>query len=142
MTYASQQNLEDRFGSDELLQLAPNAAGDAIDTDRVATALQDADALIDSYISVRVSVPVDPVPDVLVRIAADLARASLHDDHAPEEVESRRKSAIQWLRDAAAGKAAITSDDAGAEISGRVVTRQGKSNIDWRAHDLCGGGCV
>jgi len=137
MTYATQQNLIDRFGEDELLQIAPNMAGDAIDAAVVTTALEDADALIDSYIGTRVTVPVSPVPDVLVRIAADLARASLHDDHAPEEVGARRKSAIQWLRDAAAGKAAISSDDAGAETSARVVVKQAKSNFDWAAHDVC-----
>lgn len=134
MNYATQDDLITRFGEDEVLQLAPNEAGDAIASGRVTAALSDASRHIDSYLRRRRSVPVDPVPDVLVGACCDIARFSLHDDHAPEAVKDRYKATVQWLKAIAAGTASLADEEDTATSVGRVVYRAGRSQFDWEAH--------
>ncbi len=113
MTYATQQDLVDRFGEAELIQLTDRAdpRTGQIDTAVVARALADADATINSYVKSRYSLPLAAVPQVLVRIAADLARFALYDDHAPDHVAGRQRDAIQYLRGVADGRATLGDDD-------------------------------
>jgi len=96
MTYATQQDLVDRFGTTELVQLT-DPAGLAINTTTVARALADADAEIDTRISARYALPLASVPTVLVRVAADLARYFLWDARATEQVRNRYKDATALL---------------------------------------------
>lgn len=134
MNYATVDDLIERFGEDELLGVAHSETHDTLDETRVETALSDASRHIDSYLRLRRSVPVDPVPGVLVGACADIARFRLHDDHAPDEVSDRYKATIQWLKDIAAGKASLGEDDTTIAPVGRIVRRSGKSGFDWDAH--------
>lgn len=111
MTYASQQDLIDRFGEEQLIELTDRAGDDAIDATVVTRALTDADSVINSYLAQRYSVPLTEVPQVLTIRACDIARYFLHEEHAPEAVQRRYEAAIRWLRDAAVGKASIGDDD-------------------------------
>lgn len=110
--YAAQADLEARFGSTELEQLAP-AAGGGIDSARVDQALADAAAEIDGYLQSRYTLPLSAVPVVLTRICADLARYYLHDDAAPEIVSKRYEHAVAFLRGLADGKTSLGLSDAG-----------------------------
>lgn len=115
MDYATQQDLIDRFGTEELIELTDRAdppAG-AIDATVVARALADAGDAIDSYIARRYDLPLPSTPGRLTRIACDLARYFLHADDPTEAVETAYKDAIQFLRDVADGRAVL--DIAGAE---------------------------
>ncbi|MCU0963538.1 MAG: DUF1320 domain-containing protein [Burkholderiaceae bacterium] len=103
MTYATQLDLEDRFGTTELAQLTDPDAGAVIDTDTVARALADADAEIDARLAVRYALPLASVPAVLVRLAADLARYFLWDARASEQVRNRYKDAVALLDKIASG---------------------------------------
>lgn len=114
MTYATQQDLEDRFGSQEIVELTNRAGGATIDTDVVSEALDDADATINGYLSTRYSLPLSPVPSNLVRFAADIARYFLHEDRATEGVKARYDAAIAWLKDVATGKAGLGTDASGS----------------------------
>ena len=134
MNYATKQDLIERFGEAELLGLAESETHDTLDDSRITTALADASRHIDSYIRMRRSVPVEPVPGVLVGACADIARFKLHDDHAPEEVADRYKATIAWLKDVAAGKASLGEEDTTITGVGRIVRRAGKSGFDWDAH--------
>lgn len=134
MNYATQNDLIERFGEEELLGVAESEVHGTLDQSRVDAALSDASRHIDSYLRLRRSVPVDPVPGVLVGACADIARFKLHDDHAPDEVAERYKATIQWLKDIAAGKASLGEEDTSITGSGRVVRRAGKSGFDWDAH--------
>lgn len=134
MNYATVNDLVERFGEDEMIQNSPDETGEAIDAERVDTAIGDASRTIDSFLRMRRSVPVDPVPSVLIGACADIARFLLHDDHAPEAVKDRYKATIQWLKDIAAGKASLGEEDTTITGSGRVVRRAGKSGFDWDAH--------
>lgn len=125
MTYATAQDLIDRFGESELIQLTdPDLQ--AVQLGKVETALADAQAYVDSFVGRVYSLPltgcVKPAPVVgnpqatelvappqLVRIAADVARYYLHKDFAPEnEVYLRYKAAERELQAIADGKAVVS----------------------------------
>lgn len=115
MTYATQQDLIDRFGQEELVELTDRADPPAgvIDATVVTRALADADALIDGYVAARYDLPLPSTPALLTNLAADIARHKLYKDDPTEAVEAALKAAIALLRDIAAGRARL--DIAGAE---------------------------
>lgn len=96
MTYATQQDLFDRFTQAEIDQLAtlPDGSPDAA---KVPQALADADAEIDAALRGRYALPLATVPELLQRVACDLARESLHDDQPTKVVEERAKRARDLL---------------------------------------------
>jgi len=133
MNYVTADDLIARFGQSELDDVAGDGAG-GLDAARIDTAAAAASRLIDSYLRQRMSVPVDPVPDVLVDAAADIARFKLHDDEPSDEIKERYKVTVAWLKDVVAGKASLGADDATTTPSGRVVHGQGRSGFDWGTH--------
>ena len=107
MAYATLSDLVARFGEEELLQLTDRARVDAIDSTAVDAALADAGALIDGYLAQRYALPVSPVPALLTRVAADLARHALHGNAATDAVRAAHDEALKILRDLSAGRAAL-----------------------------------
>ena len=123
MTYATPQDLIDRFGEAEMLAIADRDGDDAVDTAVVETALADAGDLIDSYIGRRYALPLSATPGQLVSAACDIARWKLYTDAPHERVEAAYKAAVAWLKDVGAGRAdldaegvAPTADSAGAPV--------------------------
>ncbi len=107
MPYASQADLVARFGSDELIQLTDRTNAGTIDSSVVTTALTDADAMINGYLAARYAVPVSPTPQLLLRLAADIARALLWKDRPTEAVRQAQEDALKMLRDLADGRATL-----------------------------------
>jgi phage gp36-like protein len=107
MTYATQQDMVDRFGSDELIQLTDRTNIGAIDSTVVSRALGDADAEINGYLAAQYSLPLDTTPAVLVRLACDIARYQLSADRVTEAVRDRYKDAVAMLRSLARGEAQL-----------------------------------
>lgn len=109
MTYATQQDLVDRFGSPELVELTNRGevATGEIDATMVTAALVEADAEINSYLRKQVTTPLDPVPDQVKRIGVDIARYRLYRDNAPDYVVRGYTDAIKWLARAAAGDVSL-----------------------------------
>ena len=101
--YATQADLETRFGSEELAQLSDRAGGTVIEAAVVARAIADAEAEIDGYLAGRYALPLASVPAVLGRIACDIARYRLYDDRVTEAVRKRYEDAVRDLRALAAG---------------------------------------
>ena len=113
MTYATKQDLIDRFTKAELLELTDPEGTGVPDAAKVARALADAAAEIDSYIAKQYQLPISPVPAVLTAAQCNIARYHLFADQVTEVVEARYKAAVAWLKDVAAGKAKL--DAAGVE---------------------------
>lgn len=113
MSYATQQALVDRFGETEIAQLSDRANTGAIDPVVVAAKLADADGEIDSYLVGRYTLPLDPVPVALQRIACDIARYHLFDDRVTEAVTQRYKDAIRFLELVAKGQVQLGADTGG-----------------------------
>ncbi len=117
MGYAVQQDLVDRFGDAELKQLTDRVNGATIDATVVAAALADADAEIDSYLVQRYTLPLSVTPDVLKRVACEVARYRLYSNQSAEASETVRnnyKDAVAWLRDVAAGRANLDPNSSAA----------------------------
>jgi phage gp36-like protein len=133
MPYATQADLEARFGVDELTQLTDRVNAGVPDTAIVARALTDSDAEIDGYLASRYALPLATVPPVLARIACDIARYRLWEDRASEEVRLRYEDARRLLESIARGQVSLglpaaSAAPALAEVSlgnPRVMSRDG-----------------
>ena len=130
MSYATQADLEARFGAKELLDLIPRddgAGGIEVDPDRLADGLAYADGLIESYLAARYTLPIAPVPDLLMRLACDLARYRLHAEDPTEVVKTNHKLAMDWLRALGTGVATLPGvDGAPAATIGGVTHSAGE----------------
>lgn len=110
MSYATQADLEARYGAREILQLSDRANPPAgvVDAAVVAAALGDADAVVDSYLGNRYTVPITtPAPARVVDLSCVLARYRLMEQRATERARKDYEDAIAFLRDVSAGRAKI-----------------------------------
>lgn len=145
MTYATKQDLIDRFGETELKQLTDRVSKPpvAIDDVVVERSLGDAAALIDGYLAKVYQLPVASTPPVLVKNAADIARYYLHGKAADKESAVTRayNEAVAWLRDVSKGVVRLDlGDGAGTEPSpaGGGAIRANPSNRVFRRDTLRG----
>lgn len=107
MGYAVKQDMIDRFGETELVQLTnkDNNAATSIDDPALDQALADANAEIDGYLAGRYTLPLVHVPLTLKRNACDIARYHLYDDRVTDQVQKRYDDALAFMR--AVGKGSI-----------------------------------
>ena len=79
MPYATQTDLEQHFGLDELIELTDRATppAGAIDADVLSHVQDAADGEIDGYIGMRYTLPLPSVPPRLVHLACDITRYHL-----------------------------------------------------------------
>jgi phage gp36-like protein len=120
MFYATWKDMLARFGETELIQLTDHdhVPPSRLDRRLIDTALADAQAEIDSHLARRYRLPLTgcangsggfTAPRVLVRLACDIARYTLHDDLAPEhEVRRRYRAVIDVLTAIADGDILLT----------------------------------
>lgn len=106
MTYATRADIEAIYGAKHLETLVP------VDVDMdvaVARALDDAQALVDTYLGTRYTLPLSIVPRLVRGFTIDIAcwKLTPADDRLTEEITKRAKAAIETLKDIAAGKAKI-----------------------------------
>lgn len=122
MTYAVLDNLIDRFGQSELDQVADTTGTGVVDVTRVERALADAGAEINLALAGRYALPLISVPEILVRIACDLARESLYEDAPTETVKTRAEQSRSLLLGIARGTLKLDSLPAPiAESTGGLV---------------------
>jgi phage gp36-like protein len=134
MAYARQQDMINRFGEDELIQLTDltNRPASTIDTGVVAAHLADAENLADSCLAKRYRLPLDPMPDILTRIVCDIARATLHGRtlEADDPVAKAKEDAVAWLKDVAKGLVQLEADGLAPEPpSGGTVQVTGPDRV-------------
>jgi phage gp36-like protein len=98
MPYATQQNMIDRFGSKELIELTDRANIGVIDATVLGNVLADADAEINTYLTGRYALPLATTPPVLTKFACDVARYQLYDVRASEQVKARYDDAIKFFK--------------------------------------------
>jgi len=121
MSYATTEQLSARIGESEVANLTLGLTPPA-DTDKLAQALQDAEALIDSYLGKRYKTPV-AIADapILEAVACDIARFYLYTDHPTEAVQTRYKQRVMWLAEVAVGKISLGLAD-NQSAPGRVTS--------------------
>ena len=111
--YATQSDFVARFGAEETLGLCTTVASGeaAIDSAALGVALNDASRVVDSYIAIRY--PLDLIaarsafPEPLRLAVCDITRYFLYKDQATEQVSTRYKEQIAWLRDVSKGVVAL-----------------------------------
>lgn len=111
MTYATQQNMIDRFGDAEIKRIADRDGDGAIDAAVMTRALADADAEIDSYIGTVFALPLSSVPARVVDLAEVVALYKLYASNPPEDVRARYKDAVAFLERVAKGQATLPGLD-------------------------------
>jgi phage gp36-like protein len=160
--YLTAAELMQRFDESELAQVAPPDSGPRVEAGlmravilgesttawaadeiaaaqegvvRINEAITDAGQQVDGHLGQRYTLPLDPVPSLIKRLAANIARFYLHDDGATEEIDSRYKEAVRVLGQIRDGKMSLgidqpdTSKTGSAEIeSADVVWRRDQSN--------------
>ncbi len=117
MSYASQADLETRFGAAELVALTDRTGAGAIDGSVVERALADAVAMADSYLQRRHTLPLSSTPPALKPVVCDIARYKLHEDAPTEVVRRRYEDARDWLRDVAHGRVVLEAASPGSSAT-------------------------
>ena len=152
MAYILLSDLVTRFGAEELAQVSDRAlprlvdsallslvasggdtsgysaealAAAAVSAGNIGQSIADAESAIDGYLSSRYLTPLAPVPDIVKRLACDVARYYLYDDHATETVQKRYDAAIAFFRDVSAGKVSL-----GAEVQSSGVASTGGGSVE------------
>ncbi len=117
MAYSTQADLEKLIPAAELAQLTAES-GDEPDAAVVASAISQADAEIDSYLGTRYQVPLDPAPTAVRSLSADLAIYHLYSRRSvvPQVRRQRYDAAVAFLKQVAAGQAAVEGWAGGAQV--------------------------
>lgn len=139
MTYATLQNLIDRFGEVELIQLTDRQNLGIVDATVVSRALSDADARINGYLAVRYALPLSvPLPTELERLACDIARYALHEERVTEIVGKRYEDAIALLRDVASGRAELGLNNTANKPASSSLAVMSANTPVWKREDSGG----
>lgn len=112
MAYCTLDDIRDQLDEQKLIQLTDDNQTGAVDEVRVAKAITDADATIDSYCQNRYLIPLSPVPAKGTAISVDLAIYNLYsrrDDTIPDLRKDRQKEALRFLEKVSEGKIKLGS---------------------------------
>lgn len=115
MAYCTLEQLTDRYGSELLRQVSDRGETPANQPDAAlfARAIADASALIDGYLAGRYSLPLSPVPDLLVDLGQRVTIYMAHGSVAGEKIRKDYDDALKTLQQIAGGTIRLTA--AGAE---------------------------
>jgi len=118
LTYATAQQLEDKFGNRMLVDLTDRSDPPAgvIDTDVLDRTLEDTDAMIDGYIADRYVLPMTVVPPLVVDLALTISIYKLHTFSPDPKIIDDYKMAVRSLE--MIGKGTIRLPVAGVEPKG------------------------
>lgn len=139
--YATQSDMEDRYGTEEV-KLAADRDGDGVvDPDAITSCLTAATGEINTYVQAQYELPLSVVSEHLEHICCDIAMYKLSADSPAytDEKRVRYDDAIAWLTKLAKGIVSLgdeTSDDeqqTATEISDitqdRLFTRTTLRNV-------------
>jgi phage gp36-like protein len=120
MAYATRSDIEAIYGVRQLeTLLAPDVDMDGA----IGRALDDAEHIINAYLSRRYAIPLSTVPGIIRSATIDVACWKLAPaaDRLSEEISRRAKFHLDFLKDVAAGKADIPELEEATASSGSVV---------------------
>lgn len=120
--YALKQDIIDRIGVDELHVLADRDRDQIPDEEAITQALTDASTTIDTYVSRRYPVPLNPVPGIALTLCVTIAVYFLADRAGAMTDERRRRyeDAIKLLEQIAKGEVGLGMPTPGEQPSGDV----------------------
>lgn len=109
MTYATLQNLTDRYGEAMLIALTDRGdlATETVHPEVVTPVLIDTDAVIDGYLAARYALPLVATPVMLADLAKSIAIWKLHTSEPDPKIKADYDAAMRTLRDIADGRVRI-----------------------------------
>ncbi|AWX14270.1 hypothetical protein CEP49_06755 [Mergibacter septicus] len=110
MAYATVEQFLLRIGNQQAIDLTDRDMTGEVNQDVLNAALTDSSSQIDFYLSGRYKLPLETVPDNLVRICCDLARyrlCSMSNTTITDEVIARYKQTLSELESIASGSMSI-----------------------------------
>ncbi|MFK5980874.1 MAG: DUF1320 domain-containing protein [Rhizobiaceae bacterium] len=118
MPYCTQQELEDRYSTQLLIDISDRGTVQtgAIDTYLITAAIADADAVIDGYLKPIYALPLVETPNVIASISKRIAIYNAHSNVVSDKIEADFKNAMAQLKDISSGK--LKLDVAGVEPDG------------------------
>lgn len=129
--YCTLDDLLAECPEETLVQLTDDEGAGTIDTARIATALQSAATIVDSYIPTKyrtdLGQPGAPIPPLLIELTRDIALYKLYIRRAapPERIEKTHSQAISTLKHIANGTIRLDQgEEPLAATSGAVVVRK------------------
>ena len=121
--YCSLEDLKQQVPEDKNLELADDEGQGEFTDDVLAKidfAIKQAGQEIDAYVAVKYPVPLEPVPDILNKIAIDIASYNLFTRRGIEEDEkailNRYKNAVYLLKMIAEGKLELSAGEKAQNI--------------------------
>ncbi len=131
--YATLDDLKKQLPEDILIQLTDDAGNGIIDTTVTDNALESADVEIDGYLGERYTLPLDPVPSIIIKQAVDIAIYNLYARRQgpPDHWLKRYNNVIRFLERVAVGDISLgandpdgaTEDNAIVSSSDRIFSR-------------------
>ena len=123
MAYSDKDDIIERLSEIELIDLA--SEGITLDSGALAataTAINDADREIDSYVSSRYNVPFSTVPDLIKKISVELAIVNLNKKRNifTDDTVERAKWAKDMLEKLAKGTISLDIDTSGEDFPQRI----------------------
>lgn len=109
MSYATQQDMIDRFGDREVIALSDRDNNGVIDVPVLAAGLVAADNEINAYLAGAYSLPLNVTLPIVRDFACDIARYRLCSAEVvqTDEVRDRYKDAIKFFEKVASGKVSL-----------------------------------
>ncbi len=130
MAYATVDDMILRFGEAEMARASTPDGQDVtgVQPERIQTALNDASALIDSFLRKRYHVPLQAVPDEINRACCMMARGDVGmggERSISDQAMKAREEAVSWLRAIEAGTVVLGMEEvtAGEESFATAETR-------------------
>jgi phage gp36-like protein len=106
-----------RFGTDEITALIDWAGDGTPDYAAINKVIADAIERVQAHCAARYRIPLEPVPDLVTSIAADIAYYRLHRLAAPDEVRKRYEDAQALLRQISRGEVILPAAPSGQPAS-------------------------
>lgn len=113
MPYCAYEDIVEELNVDVLSQITEETST----LEKVSTAIERADSIIDSYLSRRTQVPISPVPQSVKEYSVDIAIWTLFSrvEAIPKFREQRYWAAMAWLKAYAAGETELGTPYSGSE---------------------------
>ena len=110
MAYCTLDDILGMIDEEDVIRHTDDFDTGTVNTSATDRAIAGADALIDSYIGSRYSVPVSPVPDIIRDLSVDIAiyKICSRRDQTPVEARKKYDDAKLFLEKISAGTAVIT----------------------------------
>lgn len=130
MAYSSDSDLYKEFSESDLAKLTGDSTGNTVNSSRISYAVINADAMIDSYLFGRYSVPFSaPIDPIITKLSVDITVSNLyeyanHRTSIPNTIVWRKLNALRLLKDIQAGVVSIVTEDTSSGLDNAIVSNK------------------